>query len=50
MVEKIFATDMEDSPAMLRAMQEAGAEFRRSKVAALPAGSPSSVSVSTAKN
>ena len=28
---KIFATDFEDWPAMLRAMQETGAEFRKSK-------------------
>jgi hypothetical protein len=36
MVEKIFATDFEDWPAMLRAMRETGDEFRRGKIAALP--------------
>jgi len=32
MVEKIFATDFEDWPALLRAMHEAGAEFRQGKL------------------
>jgi len=36
MVEKIFATDFEDWPAMLRAMRETGEEFRRGKITALP--------------
>jgi hypothetical protein len=36
MAEKIFATDLEDWPALLRAMREAGEEFRRGKIAALP--------------
>ncbi len=36
MIEKIFATDFEDLPAILRAMQEAGEEFRQGKVASLP--------------
>ncbi|HYM07001.1 MAG TPA: hypothetical protein VEU11_10615 [Terriglobales bacterium] len=36
MVEKIFATDFEDWPAMLRAMRETGDEFRRGKIDALP--------------
>jgi hypothetical protein len=31
MVEKIFATDLEDWPALLRAMREAGEEFRQGK-------------------
>ena len=35
MVEKIFATDFEDWPAILRAMRETGDEFRQNKVAAL---------------
>ena len=34
MVEKIFATDFEDWPAVLRAMHEAGDEFRRGENAA----------------
>jgi hypothetical protein len=39
MVEKTFATDVEDWPALLRAMQETGDEFRHRKVAVLtPAG------------
>jgi hypothetical protein len=35
MVEKIFATDFEDWPAILRAMRETGEEFRHSKVASI---------------
>jgi hypothetical protein len=37
MVEKIFATDFEDWQALLRAMREAGEDFRHGKVAVLPA-------------
>lgn len=37
MVEKIFATDFEDWQALLRAMHEAGDEFRQGKIAVLPA-------------
>ena len=33
MVEKIFASDFEDWPAMLRAMQETGEEFRQGRIA-----------------
>lgn len=36
MVEKIFATDVEDWPAILRAMRETGEEFRQGKIAFLP--------------
>jgi len=36
MVEKIFATEFEDWPALLRAMREAGEEFREGKFASLP--------------
>ena len=36
MVEKLFATTLEDWPAILRAMNETGEEFRLGKVAALP--------------
>jgi len=36
MIEKIFATDFEDWPAILRAMQETGEEFRRGNNATLP--------------
>ena len=32
MVEKIFATDFEDGPALLRAMHETGEEFRKGKL------------------
>ena len=35
MVEKIFATEFEDWPALLRAMREAGEEFRQGKLASL---------------
>ncbi|HVH89172.1 MAG TPA: hypothetical protein VM912_20820 [Terriglobales bacterium] len=36
MVEKIFATDLEDWPALLRAARETGDEFRRGKFGANP--------------
>jgi hypothetical protein len=36
MVEKIFATDFEDWPALLRAMHETGTEFREGKLASPP--------------
>jgi hypothetical protein len=37
MVAKIFATDLNDWPAILRAMRETGEEFRQGKVTSLPA-------------
>jgi hypothetical protein len=40
MVEKIFATDMEDWPALLRAARETGDEFRNGKMAPLSNTSP----------
>jgi hypothetical protein len=42
MVEKIFATDMEDWPALLRAARETGDEFRSGKIAALSNAAPAS--------
>jgi hypothetical protein len=36
MVEKIFATDFEDWPALLRAMREAGTDFRNGRLAVTP--------------
>ena len=36
MTAKIFATDLEDWPAILRAMRETGEEFRQGKIALLP--------------
>jgi hypothetical protein len=39
MTAKIFATDLEDWPAMLRAMHEAGDDLRQGKIASLPASS-----------
>ena len=36
MVEKIFATHLEDWPAVLRALRETGEEFRRGKIESLP--------------
>jgi len=36
MVEKIFATNFEDWPAILRAMRETGEELRQGKIALLP--------------
>jgi len=38
MVEKIFASDFEDWPAMLRAMRETGEEFRQGKIASSSIG------------
>ena len=37
MITNIFATEIEDWPAVLRAMQETGEEFRQGKIASLPA-------------
>ncbi len=37
MTAKIFATDLEDWPAMLRAMRETGEDLRQGKIASLPA-------------
>jgi len=42
MIEKIFATELEDWPAILRAMQETGDEFRQGKIASLAGGEPAS--------
>ena len=42
MVEKVFATDFEDWPALVRALRETGDEFRHSKVAVVNAGGNSS--------
>jgi hypothetical protein len=39
MVAKIFATDFEDWQALLRAMRETGEDFRKGKIAVLPATS-----------
>lgn len=39
MIVKIFATELDDSPAILRAMREAGEEFRHGQLAAMPADS-----------
>ncbi len=36
MTAKIFATDLEDWPAMLRAMRETGEDFRQGKIASFP--------------
>jgi hypothetical protein len=36
MTAKIFATDLEDWPAMVRAMRETGDDLRQGKIASLP--------------
>ena len=36
MISKIFATDLEDWPAMVRAMRETGDDLRQGKIATLP--------------
>jgi len=38
MVEKVFATDFEDWPALVRALRETGDEFRNNKLASVNAG------------
>jgi hypothetical protein len=43
MVEKLFATNLEDWPAALRAMRETGEEFRQGKIAPLPKGGAASL-------
>ncbi len=43
MTAKIFATDLEDWPAMLRAMRETGDELRQGKIASLPAATVTSL-------
>jgi hypothetical protein len=47
MIIKIFATDLEDWPALLRAMQETGDEFRQGKISLPPAGNAISQHQST---
>ena len=42
MVAKIFATNLEDWPALLRALRETGDEFRLGKIASLPKTSAAS--------
>ncbi len=42
MVEKIFATDIEDWPALLRATRETGDEFRKGKMVPLSSAAPAS--------
>jgi hypothetical protein len=42
MVEQIFASHLEDWPAVLRAMRETGEEFRQGKIASLRKASPAS--------
>jgi len=42
MVEKVFATDFEDWPALVRALRETGDEFRHNKVASVNSGGNSS--------
>ena len=42
MIEKIFASELEDWPAILRAMQETGEEFRQGKIASLAGGEAAS--------
>jgi hypothetical protein len=43
MTAKIFATDLEDWPALQRAMQEAGEEFRQGKIPPLPVATTTSL-------
>jgi hypothetical protein len=43
MTAKICATDLEDWPALQRAMQEAGEEFRQGKITPLPVATTTSL-------
>jgi hypothetical protein len=45
MSEKIFATDLEDWPAMLRSMQETGEEFRKGKIVSPPEANTTSTAL-----
>jgi len=36
MMERLFASNLEDWPAILRAMRETGDEFRAGKIASVP--------------
>jgi hypothetical protein len=50
-IAKIFATEPDDWPAILRAIRETGDEFRHSKTAALPGGDiPSAISARMENN
>jgi hypothetical protein len=49
MTAKIFATDLEDWPAMVRAMQEAGDELRKGKIAPLPTATTTALRQDSAK-
>ena len=48
MVAKIFATDLEDWPAVLRAMQETGDAYRQGKIVLLPGVVPNTAVARTA--
>jgi hypothetical protein len=50
MIAKIFATDLEDWPAVLRAMQTTGEEFRQGKIVLLPAVNTSASIARTVTN
>jgi hypothetical protein len=47
MVAKIFATDLEDWPAVLRAMQETGEAYRQGKIVLLPGVTPATAVAQT---
>jgi hypothetical protein len=50
MIAKIFATDIEDWPALLRAMQETGDDFRRGRISLPPPANAISQQHTTASN
>ena len=50
MIAKIFATNLEDWPAVLRAMQSTGEEFRQGKIVLLPAANTSASIARTVAN
>jgi hypothetical protein len=49
MTAKIFATDLEDWPAMVRAMRETGEELRQGKIATLPTATTTALRQEPAK-
>jgi hypothetical protein len=48
MVAKIFATDLEDWPAVLRAMQETGSDFKQGKIVLLPTANATAATLAPA--
>jgi len=50
MISNIFATDLEDWPAVLRALRITGDEFRQGKIAGFPTANPGTHTATVAAN